>query len=265
VSALFDLSGKVALITGSTRGIGKAIADRMSEHGAKVVISSRKAEACAAVAAELAAKGREVMAQAANVAKPADLRALVDAVLAKWGRIDVLVCNAAVNPYYGGSPDLPESAFDLVMGANVKSIHQLCMMVVSQMVARRDGVLIAISSLGGFIGSDKIGLYNISKAAEMQMMRNYAVEFGPQGIRANSISPGLIKTDFSKALWSNPAMLEQRTAMSPLHRIGEPDEVAGVAVFLASRAGAFITGQSIIVDGGRSISGAIPDNPETGR
>jgi NAD(P)-dependent dehydrogenase (short-subunit alcohol dehydrogenase family) len=265
MSSLFDLTGKVALITGSTKGIGKAIADRMSEHGARVVISSRKADVCDQVAAELTAKGREAFAMAANVTRPAELKALYEAVMAHWGRIDILVCNAAVNPYYGSMLGLPDDAFDHVMNANVKSIHLLSAMVLPQMVERRDGAIICISSLGGILGTDKLSVYNVSKAAELQMMRNIATEFGKDNIRANSIAPGLVRTDFAKALWSNPAMMKARTATTPMARIGEPDEVAGIAVFLASKAAGFVNGQSIVVDGGRSVSSLIPDNPETGR
>jgi NAD(P)-dependent dehydrogenase (short-subunit alcohol dehydrogenase family) len=261
MSSLFDLAGKVALITGSTKGIGKAIAERMSEHGAKVVISSRKADACEEVAAELRAKGGEAFAKAANVARSGDLAELHRATVAHYGHIDILVCNAAVNPYYGSSLNLPADAFDYVVNANIRSIHQLCSLAIPAMVARGRGVVIAVSSIGAFFGSDKIGIYNVSKAAELQMMRNLATEFGQHGIRANSIAPGLIRTNFAKALWSNPAMLKLRTSTTPLGRIGEADEVAGAAVFLASNAAGFITGQTIVVDGGKSISGAIPDDP----
>jgi NAD(P)-dependent dehydrogenase (short-subunit alcohol dehydrogenase family) len=249
--SLFDLTGKVALITGSTKGIGKAIAERMSQHGAKVVISSRKADVCERVAGEINAAGGEAFPHAANVAKKEDLDALVKATLAKWGRIDILVCNAAVNPHFGPTAELPESAWDHVMNANVKSLYLLCNMVIPQMAERGEGAVLFISSLGAFMGSDTMGVYSISKAAEIAMARNMAVEWGPKGIRANCISPGLIKTDFAKALWADPVLLKYRSRFTPMQRIGEPDEIAGAAVFLASKASGFMSGQTMIIDGGR--------------
>jgi len=251
MDSLFDLGGKVAVITGSTKGIGRAIAHRMAQHGARVVISSRKADACDRVAGEIAAAGGEALAQPCNVTKREDLDALVEATMARWGRIDVLVCNAAVNPYFGPSIDLPESAWDYVLNANLKSLFLLSNKVLPQMAERGEGSVIFVSALGAFIGTDVMGVYQISKAAELQLARNIAVEWGPRGIRANCIAPGLIKTDFAKALWSNPALLKDRQKYTPLQRIGEPDEIAGAAVFLASKAGAFMTGQTMIIDGGR--------------
>ena len=248
--SLFDLTGKVALITGSTKGIGKAIAERMSQHGAKVVISSRKADVCERVAGDINAAGGEAFPHAANVGKKEELEALVKATLAKWGRIDILVCNAAVNPHFGPTAELPESAWDHVMNANVKSLYLLCNMVIPQMAERGEGAVLFISSLGAFMGSDTMGVYSISKAAEIAMARNMAVEWGPKGIRANCISPGLIKTDFARALWENEKARTAREAMTPLRRLGEADEIGGIAVFLASKAGSFITGTDLYVDGG---------------
>jgi NAD(P)-dependent dehydrogenase (short-subunit alcohol dehydrogenase family) len=223
----------------------------MAEHGAKVVISSRKADACARVADEVRGAGGQALAQPCNVADKEDLVALVDATIAAWGKIDVLVCNAAVNPYFGPSIDLPETAWDHVMNANLKSLFLLSNMVLPQMAERRDGSIIFVSALGAFIGSDVLGVYQVSKAAELQLARNLAVEWGPKGIRANCIAPGLIKTDFAKALWSNPTLLKERQKFTPLQRIGEADEIAGAAVFLASKAAGFMTGQTMIIDGGR--------------
>ncbi|MDE2464359.1 MAG: glucose 1-dehydrogenase [Alphaproteobacteria bacterium] len=252
---LFDLSGKVALVTGSTKGIGEAIVHRLAEHGAKVVVSSRKEDACLKVAEAInRERGTEVAIPiAANINYKEQLEALVARTRAKWGKIDVLVCNAALNPYYGSSLDIPDEAFDKIMGANIRSNHWLCQMVIPEMMERKDGSIIIVSSIGGLRGSPVIGAYCISKAADMQLARNIAVEYGPHNIRANCIAPGLIKTDFARALWENPETLKRSTSGAPLRRIGEPDEIAGAAVFLASRAGSFTTGQVIVCDGGATI------------
>lgn len=256
---LFDLSGKVAVVTGSSKGIGRAIALRMAEHGARVVISSRKAEACEAVAAEIRAKGGDAIVQACNVSRKEDLRTLVDATLAHWGRIDVLVCNAAANPHYGPLATITDQAMDKVLDANVKGIVWLSNLVLPQMAARNDGVIIIISSVGGFIGSDMLGFYNMSKAAEQSLARSLAYEWGGYNIRVNCIAPGLIRTDFARSLWQDPVLLKKRVATAALRRIGEADEIAGTAVYLAAQAGSFVTGQTIIVDGGRLI-GVLPED-----
>ena len=252
---LFDLSGKVALVTGSTKGIGEAIVHRFAEHGAQVVVSSRKADACEKVAADInKARGKEIAAPiACNINYKEQLQALVDATRARFGRIDVLVCNAAINPYYGPQMGIPDEAFDKIMGANIRSNHWLCQMVLPEMVERKDGAIVIVSSIGGLRGSPVLGAYCISKAADMQLARNIAVEYGPHNIRANCIAPGLIKTDFARALWENPETLKRSTQGAPLRRIGEPDEIAGAAVFLASKAGSFTTGQTIVCDGGATI------------
>ncbi len=251
--SLFDLSGKVAVITGSSKGIGRAIAERMAEHGAKVVVSSRKADACEAVAEGIRAKGGEAFVQPCHVGKKEELQNLVDATNRHWGQIDILVCNAAVNPYFGPSLGVTDEVYDRVMNTNVKSNFWLCNMVLPKMAERRDGVVIIVSSIAGVQGSDRLGLYALSKAADMQLTRNIAVEWGPHNIRANCLAPGVIKTDFSRALWDNPNSASlQATKQSPLMRIGTPDEVAGAAVFFACSAGAFITGQTLLIDGGRS-------------
>ena len=258
VSRLFDLTGKVALITGSSKGIGKAIAHEMARAGARVVISSRKAEICSAVATaineELADEPGEAISIPAHIGEKQALQLLVDETCEQLGPIDILVCNAAVNPYYGSSLQIPDSAFDKVMDVNIRSNHWLCQMVAPQMVARRDGVILIVSSVGGVRGSTDLGAYCISKAADVQLVRNLACELGPDNVRVNAISPGLIRTDFARALWENPDILDKRTSGDPLRRIGEPEEVAGCAVFLAAKAGAFITGQNFLVDGGSSIS-----------
>ncbi len=253
----FDLSGKVALITGSTRGIGKAIAIAMAEAGAKVVISSRKADACMAVADELNGRGLTTIAVPCNVSSKEELKHLVDTTLQEWRSIDILVGNAATNPVYGPMSEVPDPAFDKVMGTNVRSNFWLCNMVIPQMAERRDGAVILIASIAGLKGNTTIGTYGISKAAEMQLARNLALEWGPHNIRVNAIAPGVIRTDFAKALWEEDERRKRLEAATPLRRIGEPGDVAGLAVFLASPAGSFITGQSIVIDGGRTIAEAV--------
>ena len=250
---LFDLSDRVAVITGSS----KAIAARMAQHGAKVVVSSRKGEACDAVRDEInrdyAANGGEAISIPAHVGVDEDLRRLVDGTMDKWGKITTLVPNAASNPYYGPSAEMPEEAFDKILETNVKSVFKLCHMVIPGMVEAGKGSITIISSNSGLKGSPFLCGYSISKVAEHQIARNLAVEFGPQGVRVNAISPGLIKTDFAKTLWTNPDRLARVENLLPLRRIGIPDEIAGTAVFLASDAAAFLTGQVLNVDGGNAI------------
>ena len=256
---MFDLTGKVALITGSSRGIGKSIALEMAKQGAKVVVSGRKEEVCKETALEINMEVAEAGVQVAvaiscNISHKEQLQHLVDETHRTFGTIDILVCNAAVNPYFGSSATIPDEAFDKVLNANIKSNHWLCNMVLPDMIEKNDGSIIIVSSVGGFKGSSVLGTYSISKAADMQLARNLAVEHGGHNIRANTIAPGLIKTDFSKALWQNPDVLEASLKNSPLKRIGLPEDIGGLAVFLASRAGSFITGQTITVDGGAIIA-----------
>ena len=254
---LFDLTGKVAVVTGSSRGIGRAIVERMAEHGARVVVSSRKAGPCDEVARGVNdTYGEErAIAVPANISSKEDLQRLVDETRAKWGRIDVLVCNAASNPYYGPLAGITDDQFRKIFDNNVLSNHWLVTMVAPEMRERRDGSIIIVSSIGGLRGSPIIGAYNVSKAADFQLARNYATEYGPDNVRVNCIAPGLIKTDFARALWENPDTLRRSTAGAPLRRIGEPDEIAGAAVFLASAAGGFMTGQKIVIDGGVTEAG----------
>jgi NAD(P)-dependent dehydrogenase (short-subunit alcohol dehydrogenase family) len=253
--SLFSLQGKVAVITGSSKGIGKAIAERMAEQGAKVVISSRKQVPCDEVAAALNARhgAGTAIAVAANISSKEQLKNLVDAANAAFGKVDVLVCNAASNPYYGPMSGIEDEQFRKILDNNIISNHWLINFAVPQMIARKDGAIIIVSSIGGLRGTPVIGAYGISKAADMQLARNLAHEFGPHNVRVNCIAPGLIRTDFAKALWEDPEGLKRRTATTPLGRIGEPDEIAGAAVFLASKAGSFMTGQSLVIDGGVTI------------
>jgi NAD(P)-dependent dehydrogenase (short-subunit alcohol dehydrogenase family) len=254
MSTLFDLAGKVAIITGSSRGIGKAIAERMAEHGASVVISSRKQDACDAVAAEInTSYPGKAMAVAANISDKALLQHLVDETRRRLGTIDILVCNAASNPYYGPMEGIADEQFQKILNNNIIANHWLAAMVAPEMRAKKDGAIIIISSIGGLRGTPVIGAYAISKAADMQLARNLAHEFGPDNVRVNCIAPGLIRTDFARALWENPETLKRSTQNTPLQRIGEPDEIAGAAVFLAAPAGSFISGQTIVIDGGQTI------------
>ena len=254
--SLFDLTGKVAVVTGSSRGIGRAIVERMAEHGAKVVVSSRKVEPCQEVANAINAKHGDKRAAAipANISLKEQLVRLVDETMKVFGQIDVLVCNAASNPHYGPMSTITDDQFSKTLSNNIISNHWLINLVAPQMIARKDGSIIIVSSVGGLRGSPIIGAYCISKAADFQLARNLAVEFGPHNVRINCIAPGLIRTDFARALWENPDNLKRSTARTPLGRIGEPDEIAGAAMLLASRAGNFMTGQAIVIDGGNTIT-----------
>jgi dehydrogenase/reductase SDR family member 4 len=250
--SLFDLSGQVALITGSSRGIGKAIAEEMAAAGAKVVISSRKQDACDAVRDQIKAAGGDAISITCNIGNKPEVEHLVKATLEHHGRIDILVCNAAVNPYYGPLAKLGDDAWDKIMVSNVKSSWWFSNLVAPHMMERGSGNIILVSSIGAFRSTSVLGAYGISKAAEAQLARNLAAELGPGGIRVNAIAPGLVKTDFAKALWSNPQLLKSVETRAPLRRIGQPVDIAGVAVFLASKAASFVTGQLIVADGGSS-------------
>ena len=251
---LFDLTGKVAIVTGSSRGIGRAIAEALAGQGAKVVISSRKAEACQEAADAINARHPDAaIVVPANISSKEELQNLVDETEAKLGPVDVLVCNAASNPYYGPMAGISDDQFRKILDNNIVSNHWLIQMVAPGMIERRDGSIIIVSSIGGLKASPVIGAYNISKAADFQLARNLAAEFGPHQVRVNCIAPGLIRTDFARALWENPQTLQMVTNLTPMKRIGEPWEIAGAAVFLASKASAFMTGQAIVVDGGSTI------------
>ncbi len=251
--SLFDLKGKIALVTGSTRGIGKSIAEELALAGCKVVVSSRKAEACEAVRAEFEKRGFEVLSQPCNVSRKEELQALVDKTVEKWGRIDIAVANAAVNPYYGPLHAIPDEAFDKVFLNNVKSVLWLAGMTVPGMAERGGGSFITVGSIGGIRANTVIGAYGMSKAADHHLIRNLAAEWGPKNVRVNAIAPGLIKTDFAKALWEDAARRKAREDETPLRRLGVPRDIGGIAVFLASDAAAFMTGQVIVADGGVTI------------
>ncbi len=255
MTGLFDLTGKVAIVTGSTRGIGRAAAEALAAQGAKVAISSRKQDACDAVAGEIDARhgAGTAIAVAASISDKAALRHLVEETRRAFGRIDVLVCNAASNPYYGPLEDIADAQFRKILDNNILSNHWLIQMVAPEMRARREGSIVIVSSIGGLRGSPVIGAYNVSKAADFQLARNYAVEFGPDNVRVNCIAPGLVRTDFARALWEDPDRIKASNAMTPLRRIGEPEEIAGAVVYLASGASAFMTGQAMVIDGGVTI------------
>ena len=252
--AFLDLTGKVAVITGSSRGIGQSIAECMAQLGAKVVVSSRKADACEPIAQGIRDSGGEAHVIACNIGRKADVEALIDGTRRHYGGVDILVCNAAVNPYYGPTATMPDDAFDKIMASNVKSNIWLANLAAVSMTERGGGSIIIVSSIGGIRGTAILGAYGISKAADFALARNLAVELGPMNIRANCIAPGLVKTEFARALWEDETLLKHREATTPLRRIGMPDEIGGVAAFLASPAASFITGQVIVADGGVTIA-----------
>ena len=246
----FDLAGKVAVVTGSSRGIGRASAELLARMGAKVVVSSRKADACEAVADGIRKEGGDAHVIACNISRREEVEALINGTVKHYGQIDILVCNAAVNPYYGPLLDITDEAFDKIMGANIKSNVWLCNLAMPKMAERGGGSVVIISSIGGLRGSTVIGAYGISKAADFSLARSLAGEWGPKNVRVNCIAPGLVKTDFARALWEDQDNLKRRTATTPLRRIGEPHEIAGAVVYLASDASTFMTGQTIVIDGG---------------
>ncbi len=251
---LFGLSGQVAIVTGSTKGIGLAAVRALAGAGARVVISSRSQADCDRVADELAADGFEAIGLACDVSDSDALAGLVARTEEQWGRIDILVCNAGVSLHRGPNLDIDDASFDATITANVRSIMWLCKQAMPVM-ARQGGAVVLMSSIAGLRGNTQLGTYGVSKAADMVLARNLALEWGPPGIRVNAIAPGLIKTDFAKALWHDPEAERAKAAVNPLRRLGTVEDIAGVVVMLASPAGAYINGQVIVVDGGTMIAG----------
>jgi NAD(P)-dependent dehydrogenase (short-subunit alcohol dehydrogenase family) len=250
----FNLTGQVAVITGSSRGIGRSAAEIMASLGAKVVISSRKADACEEVAAAIRTAGGEAIVIPCNISRRDEVEGLVDATLKQWGRLDTLVCNAAVNPYFGPLAGIPDEAFDKIMNSNIKSNLWLCNRAIPAMADKGGGSVVIVSSIGGLRGSTMLGAYGISKAADFQLARSLATEWGHKNVRINCVAPGLIKTDFARALWENQEALKPRLALTPLRRIGEPDEIGGIVAFLASKAASYMTGAVLVADGGVTIA-----------
>jgi len=254
MSSPFALDNKVAIVTGSSRGIGRSIAETMAGLGAKVVVSSRKADACAEVAAAIKGKGGTASVIPCNISRKPEVEALVAETRKQFGRVDILVCNAAINPYYGSLAGISDEIFDKVMATNIKSNLWLCNLVIPGMVEQGGGSIVIISSIGGIRGTEVLGAYGISKAADFALARNLACEYGPKNVRVNCVAPGLVKTDFARALWENEEGVAKRNAQTPLRRIGMPEEIGGVAAFLAGPAASFITGQVIVADGGVTIA-----------
>ena len=255
---MFNLRDKVAIVTGSSRGIGRSSAEELAKLGAKVVVSSRKAEACEEVVLGIRSAGGEATAIPCNVAKKEQLEELTQRALDTYGRIDILVCNAATNPYYGPMAGASDDAFDKILNTNVRSNFWLCNLVAPHIAKQGGGSIIMIASIAGVFGQRHIGIYGLSKAADIALARNLSVEWGPKGIRANAIAPGLVKTDMAKILWQNEAVNQAMCRASPLGRLGEPKDIAGVVCFLASDASAFVTGQVLLADGGVSINDPFP-------
>ena len=252
---LFDLTGKVALMTGASKGMGLAMAEGLAECGARVVISSRKLDQCQAAAAGINARLGEtrVFAHACNAGSKEQLQGLVDAAHATLGPVDIVVGNAGVNPFYGPMSAIPDEAYDKTMATNVKSNQWLIQMTAPDMIAKGGGSIMITSSVGAFSPSVTLGAYHIAKLAVIGLVRNWAEELGPHHIRVNAICPGLVRTDFAKALWDNEAAKRRAEEQIPLRRLGEAEDFKGVAVFLASQASAYVTGQALTVCGGSNM------------
>ena len=249
----FNLTDKVAVVTGASKGIGLAIARGIGEAGCKVVISSRKQEALDEVAKDLTADGLEVYAVAANIGDASSMQNLVEQTTDKYGGIDILVNNAAANPVFGPVMDTSGDAFDKIMNVNVKGPFELSKMVQPTMAARGGGSIINISSIGGLSPEPMVGIYSVSKASIISLTKVLAKELGAQKIRANVICPGLIKTKFSEALWSNEKILNSVMRHQPITEIGQPEDIAGLALYLASEASSYCTGGVYTADGGYTI------------
>ena len=255
MSALFDLTGRVALLTGASKGMGLSMATSLAQHGAQVVISSRKQDQLDEAAASINTKvgAERAIGIACNIGHKDQLQALVDATHEKCGPIDIVVGNAGVNPHFGSITDIPDDAYEKTMSANVQSNLWLAKMVAPDMVAKGKGSMMFTSSIGAFKPSTTLGTYGMSKLALIGLVRNLAAEFGPEGLRFNAICPGLVKTDFARELWKNPETEKRINREIPLRRLGEPDDFGGLAVYLASDASGYMTGQALTVCGGSNM------------
>jgi NAD(P)-dependent dehydrogenase (short-subunit alcohol dehydrogenase family) len=251
---LFDLSGKTAIVTGSSRGIGRAIAEAFAEAGGRVVISARNAEPCEETAAAIRAAGGEAISVPARISDKAQLENLVAKTREAWARVDILVCNAAVNPHYGSLEKLTDEVFERMMINNVLSNLWLCRMVAPDMREQHDGAIIFITSTAALRSTTMLGMYGVTKSADYALCRNLAAEWGPDNVRVNCIAPSVVTTQFARVLYEDPARRAAREAGTLLKRLAEPEDIAGVALMLASRAGAYVTGQTIVVDGGTTIA-----------
>jgi len=255
MSTPFTLADKVAIVTGGSKGIGLSIVHHLAALGAKVAIASRKIEACEEAAAAVRASGGDAIAVSCNISRRDECEALVRAAHDAWDRVDIFVANAAVNPVYGPLTGLTDEAFQKVMTSNVQSALWFANAAMPLMVDQGGGSFIVVSSIGGLRGSPRLGAYSISKTADVGVVRSLAVEWGPKNITVNCIMPGLIKTDFARALWENPELAADRIERTPVRRLGEPDDIGGIAAFLAGPWARFITGEVIVADGGTTIFG----------
>ena len=246
----FDLDGRVALVTGASRGIGSAIANALAEQGAQVVISSRKQADLDQEAERINARfPDQATAIAAHAGRPEDLERLVKTVMERFSRIDILVNNAGSNPYFGPILDAELAAWDKTFEVNLRGIFILTGLVYKASMEARGGSVVNVASVGGLRPGLGLGVYNVTKAGVIMLTRQLALELGPK-VRVNAVAPGLVKTRFAEALWGNEAILERVISSNPMGRIGVPDEIAGAVVFLASDAASYINGEVIVIDGG---------------
>ncbi len=248
-----DLSGKIALVTGATRGIGHAIAHDLAANGATVIVSSRKEGAVTSTVASIVGRGGKAFGIAANVGRPDEAHALVTRTIDEWGGVDILVNNAAVNPVFGPVENTSIEAFNKIIEVNLRAPFEIAKLALPSFTARGGGAIVNISSIGGVSPERGLGIYSVSKAALISLTQVMAREWGKYGVRANAICPGFIKTDFSQVLWSNDAIMSQVIGSQPIARIGEPQDVASLALFLVSNEASFCTGGVYMVDGGYTV------------